>query len=661
MPSRNLESIRKAKEKGIAVYLTAFFLLVMIPIVGLSIDGGYAFVIQSRLSAAADSAALAAGRGVNLNGTIAQADAQATTQATNFFNSDFPSGYMNTSTSNRVVTPTFTVNLDSSGNPTGILTISVTASVVAPTYFMQWLGIPSLTVTAAGTATRKNLVMEIVLDTSASMNTRTGAQVGKIPTSLATTDTSCQAMVYAVSQFITYFSPYDTIGDLTFDLTVYDDNNAGTNNGEKDGSYNASTNYWESGSGGMDNSLENIQCGSNTNTTAALYQAYQDIKAVNEKLAQNVIVLFTDGVPNAVNGTFPVRTYVDSRMSPAQASGSSSGQGCQDTNGTTLCISTTTNAQACTAAGNAATGCKAGQATAGGSAPGGLPSCTETANQTVTAAIAQWANFDVNGGQRGAAQMFWNSSAPGSITGCPDYTNYAFSSQTIAYIPNTDYFGNSFTTIQTGGSSTATSPWFQWIYGDTDATADHVNYTCAPSGVTITSGNSSCKNLGDFWTNHSTLGAGADHNTFQTGPYTGYLRPDTPNSIGTASMTSATNMAFTIKSDTTYNPVIDVVYLQGNGSDPVDRSFLQLVSNQQYIQPLVYQSSPACPDGALDNVANASTCLVSGNSLGLPAGTFTNPYFQSSQQEGLWEQTADTLQLESMFQAIASSLLRISQ
>ncbi len=328
MPPTSFDSIRKAKEKGIAVYLTAFFLLVMIPIVGLSIDGGYAFVIQSRLSAAADSAALAAGRGINLNGSVTAAKAQATTQATNFFTSDFPVGYMNTSTSNRTITPTFTVNTDSSGNPTGTLTIQVTASVVAPTYFMQWLGIPSLTVTASGTATRKNLVMEVVLDTSASMNTRTGAQVGHIPSSLATTDTACQAMVYATSQFITYFSPYDTIGAVTFDLTVYDDNNAGTNNGQKDGSYTASTNYWETGSGGMDNSLENIQCGSNTNTTAALYQAYQDIKAVNEKLAQNVIVLFTDGVPNAVNATFPVRTKVDSRLAAPQ-------QACTTANGFT--------------------------------------------------------------------------------------------------------------------------------------------------------------------------------------------------------------------------------------------------------------------------------------------------------------------------------------
>jgi Flp pilus assembly protein TadG len=98
MPKRTFESIRKSRERGIAAYLTAIFMLVMIPIVGLAIDGGFAFVIRTRLSAAADASALAAGRGINLASTVAAAQAQATSQATAFFNANFPSGYMNTST-----------------------------------------------------------------------------------------------------------------------------------------------------------------------------------------------------------------------------------------------------------------------------------------------------------------------------------------------------------------------------------------------------------------------------------------------------------------------------------------------------------------------------------------------------------------------------------
>jgi Flp pilus assembly protein TadG len=626
MPKRTFESIRKSREKGIAVYLTAFFMLVMIPIVGLAIDGGYAFVIRTRLSAAADSAALAAGRGINLASTIAAAQAQATSQATTFFNANFPSGYMNTSTvaSTRVITPTFTVGTDSNGNPSGVLTITMFVSVQAPTYFMKWLGIPYVTVNDLGSATRRNLVLELVLDKSSSMGTRdTG--VGTIPGSINSSSSSCEAMVYSAIQFLQYFSPYDYLGEISFDATVYDDNNAGS-----DGSYTASPNYWESGSAGMANSISDIQCGSNTNTDAALYRAYQDIKTVNQKLAQNVIVLFTDGVPNAVNATFPVRTKVDSRLSPAQGAAS---PGCGDTGGTTLCTNGVAGAVVCGGA-HPASGCVAGTASAGGSGTGGMGVCTTTTG-TVAGVIEQWANFAINGGNRnGIDPMFSTDATPTIPSGCSG--GIQATSQTIAYIPNSDYFGNSFINITNSSGSTVASPWFQWIYGDTNSSSDYVNYSCAPAGTPITSGNSNCKNLGSSWTvsPYSTMGVGYNNNTFTGGPYKGYLRPDTPNSIGVASMTSAANMAYTIRSDTTYNPVIDTVYLQGNGTDPVDRSFLQIVSNQQNIQPIIYDST---------------------------AAVYANPYYQSTQPVGIWAATASTLQLESMFQEIASSLLRISQ
>jgi Flp pilus assembly protein TadG len=625
MPQRSIEGIRKSREKGIAVYLTAFFLLAMIPIVGLAVDGGLAFVVRARLSAAADSAALAAGRGINLAGTVAQAQAQATAQATAFFNANFPSGYLNTSTvpSTRIITPTFTVNTDSGGNQTGVMTISMFVQVQAPTYFMRWLGVPSLTINDTGTATRKNLVLELVLDKSASMGTR-DTPVGTQPASINASSSSCEAMVYSTLQFLKYFSPYDTLGEISFDATVYDDNNAGN-----DGSYAASQNYWESGASGMANSISYIQCGSNTNTTAGLYKAYQDIKAVNQKLAQNVIVLFTDGVPNGVNAVFPVRTKVDSRMSPAQGAAS---PGCGDATGKTLCTSGVAGAVACPGA----SGCVAGTASAGGSGTGGMGVCTSTAG-TVTGVITQTNSFSVWGGSRGGLFPIYSTSATPTVpAGCSSASGQLVSSQTIAYIPNSDYFGNSTIALTSSTGSSVTSPWFQWIYGDTINPSDEVNYSCAPAGTPITSGNTACKNLGSSWTvsPYNTLGAGAPNNTFQGGPYMGFLRPDTPNSIGVASMTSATNMAFTIRSDTNYNPVIDAVYLQGNGTDPVDRAFLQIVTNQQNIQPVIYDSA---------------------------AAPYTNPYYQSTQATGIWAATSSTLQLESMFQQIASSLLRISQ
>jgi hypothetical protein len=253
--------------------------------------------------------------------------------------------------------------------------------------------------------------------------------------------------------------------------------------------------------------------------------------------------------------------------------------------------------------------------------------CTTTAG-TVTGVITQTNNFDVNGGSRGGLfKMFSTSTAPTVPAGCPGPgTGQVVSSQTIAYIPNTDYFGNSFVNVTNSAGTAVASPWFQWIY--------QVNNQCAPAGTPITSGNSNCKNLGGPWTSYPTIGAGRPNNTFQGGPYKGFLRPDLLNSIGVASMTSATNMAYTIRADATYNPLIHTVYLQGNGSDPVDPSFLQIVSNQTTIQPVIYDPT---------------------------AAVYANPYFQKNQQTGIWAATASTLQLEAMFQEIAASLLRISQ
>jgi hypothetical protein len=624
MPKRTFESTRKSREKGIAVYLTIFFLLAMIPIVGLAIDGGFAFVIRTRLSAAADSAALAAGRGINLASTVAAAQAQATTQATSFFNANFPSGYMNTSTvaSTRVITPTFTVNTDESGNPTGVLTISMFVSVQAPTYFMKWLGIPNLTINDSGTATRRNLVMELVLDKSISMQQRPAGDVGAIPSVLNANDVPCQAMVYATIQFLQYFSPYDNLGEISFSYTVFDD-------------YALSTNYWQSGATGLAQTIANLQCNDNTNTTAALYQAWQDIRTKNQKLAQNVIVLFTDGVPNSVNAAFPVRTHVDSRYGPSQQActtgngftqtevNNSCSNTCIDGSGTVLCTNGVAGDVVCPGG----TGCVAGTAANGGSGTGGMMVCTTTAG-TVTGVITQTSGFATAGGSRGGLYpMFSTDATPTVPSACAGSSNgNALTSQTIAYIPNSDYFGNSTVNLINSSASSVASYWFQWLY--------QVNQQCAPNGTPITTGNSSCKNLGDSWTNYATTGAGADHNTFTGGPYKGYLRPDLPNSIGVASMASATSMAYTIRADTTYNPVIDTVYLQGNAGDPVDRAFLQIVSNQQNIEPILYDPT---------------------------AAPYANAYYQSSQPTGIWAATATTLQLESMFQQIASSLLRISQ
>ncbi len=605
MLNRESNSPRTPRERGIAVLIVAVSMLVLIPVLGLAIDGGLAFVVRTRLSAAMDAAALAAGRGINLDNTVSLAQAQAITQAKNFFNANFPPGYLNTSplAANRIVNVTFTLNNGSNGKPNGILTISVTGSVVAPTYFTQYmgkaLGFPSLTVAASGTTTRKNLVMELVLDKSTSMGSRT---TSGIPSGIGTT--SCDAMVYSTVLFTKYFSPYDSLGEISFDATATDD-------------YTSTTTWYGTGSSSIANKIGAITCQSNTNTTAALYKAYKDIVAVGEPLAQNVIVLFTDGVPNAVNATFPVRNQVDSRVGPATSPTVTTPAGSQNV---TNCAANNTNT--CT----------------------NMPVCTSTANLTVSGVITQTSGFDVNSGSRGGPYRMITGDSPSTPTsvpsGCPS-TDDAFTSQTIAYIPDSDYFGNSMHSPPIAGNSptytpTLSIPWDGWLY--------QVNHYTAPSGTPITSGNSAEKNLGDFFSPNYPVGTHLTFpstettqfasNFFSSGPYVNKFRPDLDNAIGVASMNSATNEAYTIRNDTTYNITIDTVYLQGNMGDPVDRAFLQIVTNQPNIEPILYNPT---------------------------AAAYASPYYEKSQQQGLWMATATTTQLQTMFQQIASSLLRISQ
>src|SRR5260370_9808465 len=276
---------RRLRQRGFAIIFYASMLVLVTGCVGLAVDVGTIYLIKARLSAAVDAAALAAGRSVNLANSVAQATTNATNTANQFFAANFPTGYFN-SIGTPTVTPTFTEESDANGNPSGVLDIKVTASVAAPTYFMNVFDVHSVNVAATGTATRRGLVLLLVLDQSSSMNTSPDPVTGL---------TACQAMVAAAGNFINLFSPYDRIGLVTFDITAH----------LKDAPSTSRTQ--------VANDIAAITCGSNTTTISALEAAYQQIKNTGLPLALNTIVLFTDGSPNGVSAAFPARASLDSR------------------------------------------------------------------------------------------------------------------------------------------------------------------------------------------------------------------------------------------------------------------------------------------------------------------------------------------------------------
>lgn len=568
----------RQNRRGSALLLQALMLMGTIATVGLAVDVGTIYMIKARLSAAVDAAALAAGRSVNLANTVAQAQAQATAAAQQFFTDNFPAGYLN-SIGTPTVTPTFTQVTDSNGNPTGVLNIAVTASASAPTYFMNIFNIPSVTVSDSGTASRRGLVMVLVLDQSSSMNTAPDPVSGL---------TACQAMIQAAQNFITLFSPYDYIGLVTFDITAHP-------------VYAPSTSY---GNGTLNSDIGSIVCQSNTNTISALQLAYQQIQAVNLPLAKNTIMLFTDGSPNGVSAAFPLRTQLDSRWGPALSSPAAPAQSGSTFGHTNSC---------------ADVGPQDANSVNEESICINMPVVC-TANSTVTGTMSQWGDQDSWGASTyGLAQPMDSSPVPSFPATCSNAGSLPSTNmrQYIAYIPNTDIYGNSLHGIRDN-----------WLF--------QVNQLCSPD-PTVTP---NCKNTGDYWSNHPTIGSVSNFfptsNTYTNADtYGGYFRPDQPNSIVAASMNGTINEAFKIRSDTTYHPVINVVYLTGNGTDSVDREFLPMVANIPTI--------PALPYDPLSYVAT------------------TNSAYQADQEQGTYLVTADRNQLQSLFAQLASEVLRLSQ
>lgn len=579
---------RRDSERGVTLVMMTAMMVFITATIGLAVDAGTAFVVKQSLGGAVDAAALAAGRSLNVGDDLAAVQTSARTAAQQFFSANFPSGYMGTQNLN--LATDFQMQVNAGGQPTGVLIVTVDANIKAPTYFMKVLKIPHLTVTAHGQSTRRSLVMALILDKSGSMGSR-NTSTGTIPTSLGSS--ACEAMVYSSTEFVNYFSPYDYLGLVQFDTIASIP-------------YTLRQNFKGSGSGSLRKAIANINCGNSTNTVAALELGYQEIQRVNLPLAVNAIVLFTDGMPNGVTATYPTMRVTNTRLGPAQNVSSTNPPDTPSGNRANCLNGDTTNP--CI----------------------NMPvRCTTTGASTVTGLLAQGDGFDVSGSRQALQKSLSADSNPSYPSGCPT-SGSQVSSQTIAYIPQLDRWGN-----RTWGHN----PPFKdnWIY--------NVNNKCAPAYVTVSPWiTNRCFNIGDDWgawastkapKNESNQRILTTPNFFPAGhPYAGQLRPDMPNTVGAAGMNAAKDEAERIRANTTYNIIISGIYLQGNGGDPIERDFMPILSNVQTIPPLI-----------IDPTAPAKV----------------NPHYQASQQTGTFVQLINVYDVNTAFMQIASSLLRLSQ
>ena len=373
---------RECRESGIAVMLTAIMLLFTIPAMGLAIDAGLMYVIRGRLTAACDAASLATARNLNLGLTLSEQTAAATVRGTAFFSANFPAGYLGTTGTTPAISVAQT-NLST-------LTVTTTATTNSPLYFMRILGGTTAVAGAVGKASRRDVNLMLVLD-------RSGSMAG----------TPCSDMVTAAKTFVNMFvNGRDTLGMVTFGSSVYL-------------AYPPSVNFRTSGSL-LTTAIDAIGCSGGTNTSDSYMMAYNQLVLLNEPLALNLIVFFTDGLPTAFAATFPIKTVSDTRYG---GSGYSCGTGGECTIPKSTCVDNNGRVSTHPQWGAFGTG-----------KPGVVAAASPATNSTgnTLGLLARNATSSNSGDSMASSSV---------LNGCAMASSWIYFRQDIAYLPDTDSNG----------------------------------------------------------------------------------------------------------------------------------------------------------------------------------------------------------------------------
>lgn len=278
--------LTKRGSRGTTLILVMMMLPVfLIPLVGLAIDGTMLFIVQAKLSSAADGAVLGAGRLLNT-------DANTTEIAGEFLNVNFPTGYWGARNLQSNITAT---------DVSGLHTVSISATVQVPLMFMRILGQTYSTVGVNAQASKRDVRMMIVVDRSGSVVVE-GAN---------------STIVTVLNNFVATSSSYfldgrDEIGMISFGGTWKLDF--------------APTVYFQSSTPNIGTAINNIpftttsggstSANSGTNTAEGLYQAWYQLRQINDPSALNVILLLTDGRPSGFTGTFTSTAHCTSTSHP---------------------------------------------------------------------------------------------------------------------------------------------------------------------------------------------------------------------------------------------------------------------------------------------------------------------------------------------------------
>ncbi len=245
-------------------------MVIILPMMGLTFDTGIMFVIKAKLQGAVDGASLSGARALARGSDGPSQITAAETTAAAYVNLNYPSSYF--FSTNLVVAPT-TVDLSVAFQRT----VVVSASVTAPNLFMRFLGAGATTVSASGTAVRRDVNIMMVVDRSGSL----------------AASNSCGPLQQAAIGFVNKFANgRDNVGLITFASSSWADFPLANN--------------FITAAPNVPTIIDNIVCAGSTSSAQALWQAYSQLVTLNQTGALNIILFFTDGQPTGVVVDMPI-------------------------------------------------------------------------------------------------------------------------------------------------------------------------------------------------------------------------------------------------------------------------------------------------------------------------------------------------------------------
>jgi hypothetical protein len=258
----------KKRKGAVLMSVTLSLLFIVVPAVGLAIDGAIVYSVRAMLQSATDAASVSAAQSISRGLTPSDQYNNATATAKRFFRANMNASWV------PLTAPDPTVTFPTPPAPRTVV-INVTSTASAPTYFMKILNVNSVTVPAVSQTVRREVKIMMVLDRSSSLSV----------------SNSCDDLRDAAKGFTdSFLDGRDQLGMVTFGTSYRVD-------------FPITTTFKSAAGTNLPTMIGNINCNGYTNSAAAYWTAYQALVATPEAGVLNVILFFTDGQPNTVHMT----------------------------------------------------------------------------------------------------------------------------------------------------------------------------------------------------------------------------------------------------------------------------------------------------------------------------------------------------------------------